>query len=205
MSREPQGQQEQVAAGGIPPFWIPATDQQDRAIDQRVVDVAQSLWPWAFRRIERELNDSARAAELVESVTVEVSARLKAEPEVGRNLRGYFITAFHRRVRSQVLKESRLEYEGLLRELEENHKLRAPDWVSALEKELTLKFLLSYLPHNVNHMLHCRMLGFSWKKIGQIFSISAKQAKSRFYYGVQQAYETLLETQSRRRHQKELD
>ena len=205
MSREPQGQRERVAAGGIPPFWIRATDHQDRAIDQRVIDVAQSLWPWAFRRVERELNDSARAAELVESVAVEVSARLKAEPEVGRNLKGYFITAFHRRVRSQVLKESRLEYEGLLRELEENHKLRAPDWVAALDRDLTLKFLLSYLPHSVNHMLHCRMLGFSWKKVGRTLGISAKQAKSRFYYGVQQAYEAMLEAQAKRRHQKELD
>ena len=205
MSRDPEGQQEQVVAGEIPPFWIPATDHQDRAIDQRVIDVAQSLWPWAFRRVERELNDGARAAELLESVAVEVSARLKAEPKVGRNLKGYFFTAFHHRVRSQVLKESRLEYEGLLRELENNHKLRAPDWVSAIEKELTLKFLLAYLPHNVNHMVHCRMLGFSWKKIGRILGISAKIAKSRCYYGVQQAYETLLETQSRRRHQKELD
>ena len=205
MSREPQGQQEQAVAGEIPPFWIPATDHQDRAIDQRVINVAQSLWPWAFRRVERELNDGARAAELLELVAVEVSARLKAEQKVGRNLKGYFYTAFLHRVRSQVLKESRLEYEGLLRELEKNHKLRAPDWVSAIEKELTLKFLLAYLPHNVNHMVHCRMLGLSWKKIGRILDISAKQAKSRCYYGVQQAYETLLETQSRRRHQKELD
>jgi len=205
MSREPQGQQEQAVAGEIPPFWIPATDHQDRAIDQRVINVAQSLWPWAFRRVERELNDGARAAELLELVAVEVSARLKAEQKVGRNLKGYFYTAFHHRVRSQVLKESRLEYEGLLRELEKNHELRAPDWVSAIEKELTLKFLLAYLPHNVNHMVHCRMLGLSWKKIGRILNISAKQAKSRCYYGVQQAYETLLETQSRRRHQKELD
>jgi DNA-directed RNA polymerase specialized sigma24 family protein len=204
MSREPRGQQEQVVAE-IPPFWITATDHQDREIDQRVIDVAHSLWPWAFRRVERELNDGARAAELLESVAVEVSARLKAEPKVGRNLKGYFFTAFQHRVRSQVLKESRLEYEGLLRELEKNHKLRAPDWVSAVEKQLTLKFLLAYLPHNVNHMVHCRMLGFSWKKIGRILGISAKQAKSRCYYGVQKAYETMLETQSRRRHQKGLD
>jgi DNA-directed RNA polymerase specialized sigma24 family protein len=204
MSREPRGQQEQVVAE-IPPFWIPATDHQDREIDQRVIDVAQSLWPWAFRRVERELNDGARAAELLESVAVEVSARLKAEPKVGRNLKGYFYTALHHRVRSQVLKESRLEYEGLLRELEKNYKLRAPDWVSAVEKQLTLKFLLAYLPHNVSHMVHCRMLGLSWKKIGRILDISAKKAKSRCYYGVQQAYETLLETQSRRRHQEELD
>src|SRR5713101_1410415 len=122
MSREPPSQQERVAAEGIPPFWIPATDHQDRAIDQRVIDVAQSLWPWAFRRVERELNDGARSAALLDSVAVEGSARLTAEPKVGRNLKRYFFTAFHPPVRSQAPNESRLEYEGLLREFENNHK-----------------------------------------------------------------------------------
>jgi DNA-directed RNA polymerase specialized sigma24 family protein len=167
--------------------------------------VAQSLWAWAFRCVERELNDGAPAAELVESVAVEVSGRLQVEPAVGRNLKGYFTTAFYRRVRSRALREGRIEYEGLLRELEENHRLRAPDWAAALEKELTIRVLVSYLPHRVKHMLHCRMLGLSWNKIGRLLGISAKQAKSRFYYGVRQVYETRLEVQSRRQQQKELD
>jgi hypothetical protein len=63
---------------------------------------------------------------------MEVSARLRAEPEVERNLNGYLITAFHHRVRSQLLRDSRLAYEGLLNELEENHQPRAPDWIKAL-------------------------------------------------------------------------
>jgi hypothetical protein len=69
-------------------------------------------------------------AELLEEVAPEVSARLRAEPEVERNLNGYLITAFHNRVRSQFLKDSRLAYEGLLYDLEENHQPRAPDWVT---------------------------------------------------------------------------
>ena len=42
---------------------------------------------------------------------MEVSARLRDEPEVERNLNGYLITAFHHRVRSQLLRDSRLAYE----------------------------------------------------------------------------------------------
>ena len=45
-------------------------------------------------------------------------------------LSGYLITAFHHRVRAQLLRDSRLAYEGLLFELEENHRPRAPDWMS---------------------------------------------------------------------------
>src|SRR5207248_835949 len=125
--------------------------------------------------------------------------RLQADPAMARNLNGYLITAFHHRVRSERLKESRLAYEGLLRELEEKHQLRAPDWVAALETQLVLNLLISCLPHEVNHMLHYRMLGFSWKDISGFVGISAKQAKSRFYYGVQKAYETLLDNQAKRR------
>ena len=67
-----------------------------------------------------------------------------------------------------------------------------------METELCLKFLVSYLPHEVKHMLHYRMLGFSWKEIARSKGISTKQATSRFYYGVEKAYEMLLENQTRR-------
>jgi hypothetical protein len=187
----------------VPPFWIRPADHYGQPVDPRVLDASHRLWPWAYRHVKKELRDGARAAELLEEVAIEVSARLQVEPEVARNLKGYLITAFHHRVRSQLLKDSRLAYEGLLRELEENHQLRAPDWAAALETELGLKFLVSYLPHGVKHMLHYRMLGFSWKAIGGFVGTSAKQAKSRFYYGVQKAYETLLENQAKRGDHKE--
>ena len=65
-----------------------------RPLNVRVLDASRHLWPWAYRHVEIELNDGARAAELLEEVALEVSARLRAEPEVERNLNGYLITAF---------------------------------------------------------------------------------------------------------------
>jgi len=197
--------QKPKSAGRIPPFWIRPEDHHGHPIDSRVVEAAQRLWPWAYRYIERELQDGARAAELLEQVAIEVSARLQIAPEVARNLNGYLITAFHHDVRSQLLRNNRLVYQGLLKELEENHRLAAADWVTAVETELVMKTLLSRLPHEIRHMLHYRILGFSWKMISKGMGISAKQAKSRFYYGVQKAYQTLLDIQPTRANQEECE
>lgn len=187
----------------IPEFWIRPQDECGHPLDERVFHASKHLWPWAYRHVEIELHDGARAAELLEEVAMEVSARLRAEPEVERNLNGYLITSFHHRVRSQLLIDSRLAYEGLLYELEENHQPIAPDWVAALQTKLALNFLVSYLPHQTKHMLNYRMLGFSWKEIARAVGITVGQAKSRFYYGAQKAYETLLENQAKRRKDKE--
>ena len=112
---------------------------------------------------------------------------MQEEPGVDQNLAGYFITAFHRRVRQQFLRENRVTYEGLLRELELNHHLTAPDWEAAMEQELCLKVLVDQLPHQSRHMLHYRILGFSWNEIGRALRISGKQARSRFYYELNKA------------------
>jgi len=163
--REPDTRR--VTPNRLPPFWILARDSRGRPIDPRVVAVAERLWPWAYRHVERELHDPADAARLVERVALEVSARLRDEPSVGQNLAGYFITAFHRQVRQQFLKERRVTYEGLVGELEVNHHLKAPDWEAAMERELCLKVLIDQLPHQSRHMLHYRILGFSWNEIGR--------------------------------------
>jgi DNA-directed RNA polymerase specialized sigma24 family protein len=190
--REPQHDTRRVAADHLPPFWILARDSQGRPVDPRVVAVAERLWPWAYRRVERELHDPASAAQLVEGVALEVSSRLQDDPAVGQNLAGYFITAFHREVRQQFLKENRVTYEGLLRELELNHHLTAPDWEAAMERELCLKVLVDQLPHQSRHMLHYRILGFTWNEIGRALRISGKQARSRFYYELDKVHGKLL-------------
>ena len=45
-------------------------------------------------------------------VALEVSSRLQEEPGVGKNLKGYFITAFRRQVRQQFLRDNRLDLRG---------------------------------------------------------------------------------------------
>jgi len=192
--REPQDDTRHARSGQLPPFWIHARNSQGRLIDRRVIAVAQRLWVWAHGHVARELHDPASAAQLVEGVALEVSSRLQDEPGVGQNLAGYFITAFHRRVRQQFLKENRVTYEGLLRELELNHHLTAPDWEAAMEQELCFKALVDHLPHQSRHMLHYRILGFSWNEIGRALRISGKQARSRFYYELKKLHAKLLGT-----------
>ena len=182
----------------IPPFWVRPRDEQDQAIDPRVCELAERMWPWAFRHVERELHDGPSAAETLEEVVIAVSSRLRVAPEVERNLNGYLITAFHRSVRSRRLRNQRVALEGLARELELNHRLRGPDCVAALEWRLTLELFLTFLPHEIAHTLHLRMLGFSWREVSDFLRISVKQAKSRYYYGLQKAYEDLITTHLRR-------
>jgi hypothetical protein len=95
-------------------------------------------------------------------------------------------------VRRECLKEARVTYEGLLCELEQNHQLTAPNWEAAIQRELCLKVLMDQLAHESRHMLHFRILGFSWNEIGRALHITGKQARSRFYYELDKAHTKLL-------------
>jgi DNA-directed RNA polymerase specialized sigma24 family protein len=189
--------------GEVAPFWLPTADADGRVINDLVRDAARELWPWAFRYVQKELHDGARALEIVQEVAADVSGRLKDDAEVARNLKGYFTTSLIHCVRNHVLHESRIEYEGLIHELEENHQPRAPDWIRGFETTLSLKLLAAYMPAPMRRMLSYRSADYSWKEIGAVFNMTDRQARSRFYYGARKAYEDLLAAQAERRRTEE--
>jgi DNA-directed RNA polymerase specialized sigma24 family protein len=189
--------------GEVAPFWLPPADSDGRAITAVVRDAAGDLWPWAFRHVQRELHDGTRALEIVQEVAVDVTRRLKEDAEVGRNLKGYFTTSLIHSVRNHVLHEGRIEYEGLIHELEENHHPRAPDWIRGFETTLSLKLLAAYLSQPMRRMLSYRLADYSWTEIGLVFNLTHRQAMSRFYYGARKAYEDLLAAQAERRRSEE--
>ena len=194
--REPRHKSSKEPSERLPPFWIFAKDSRGRPLDPRVKEVAEHLWRYAYRLVDAELHDPASAAQIVEKVAGEVSSRLQDQPGIDGNLRGYFMTAFRRRVRHQSMRESRVAYEGLVRELELNHHLTGPDFEEMIEQSLCLEVIMDLLPHEARHMLHLRMLEFSWKEIGQRFGISAKQARSRFYYELEKVHSKLLQSRT---------
>jgi DNA-directed RNA polymerase specialized sigma24 family protein len=189
--------------GEVAPFWLPTADADGRVINDLVRDAARELWPWAFRHVQKELHDGARALEIVQEVAVDVSGRLKDDAEVARNLKGYFTTSLIHCVRNHVLHEGRIEYEGLIHELEENHQPRAPDWIRGFETTLSLKLLAAYMSAPMRRMLSYRSADYSWKEIGAVFNMTDRQARSRFYYGARKAYEDLLAAQAERRRTEE--
>ena len=102
-----------------------------------------------------------------------------------------------RRVRHEHLRENRVEYEGLVSALEVNHNLAGPDFNRLIEETLCLHVVVDLLSHEGRHMLHFRMLDFSWPEIGQRLGMSAKQARSRFYYELEKVRSKLLRNRTK--------
>src|SRR5690242_15931665 len=105
------GQNDRFSSGpdAVPPFWLCIGEH---GIDQRVLAAARDCWSWAFWLITKRLNDGPRTPEIVEGVAADVSDRLRADAEVGRNLNGYFRTAVILRVKTLAARDGRIAYEG---------------------------------------------------------------------------------------------
>jgi len=161
----------------VPPFWIRPEDDRRRSVHPRVYALARRIWPWAFRHVERELHDGPSAAETLEAVAIDVSSRLQTTPEVGRNLDGYLITAFRRSVRARRARDHRIDLEGLGRELEMNHRLRAPDLGAELESRQMLDLIRMLLPKEILHTFNLRLLGFSWNEVSGVLGISPQASQ----------------------------
>jgi hypothetical protein len=157
-----------------PPFWLCAEEHGVRIIDARVLAIAEENWQWAFCLVKNILNEAANTPEVVEHVAVEVTNRLRVDPEVGRNLGGYFRTAIVRTIRTLANRNSRIAYQGGTEDLEANHGPLAPDWTKICEDRMTIESLLPYMTHPVRRIVHLRLLDYSWKQTAQKLNITEK-------------------------------
>jgi RNA polymerase sigma factor (sigma-70 family) len=181
----------QSETGEVPPFWI-QHDVAGGSVHPDVSHESEELWPWAYKYVESVLHDSPRAAELLEEVAIEVSNRLQVKPEVGRNLKGYLIAAFHHRIGLELIRNRRVTYEGLLQELERKHLLVSPNWLTAVETRICVAELIALMPADTRRIVHYRLLDFKWEEIAEAMSIPANQARNRYYYGISTAWEKLF-------------
>jgi DNA-directed RNA polymerase specialized sigma24 family protein len=187
----------------VPPFGIQESGDGGRSIHPRVLNAARQLWKWAYVHVDVVLHDAPAAAELLEQVAIQVSARLESEREVDRNLKGYLIAAFHNHVRRELIKANRFTYVGLLRELEEKHPLLASDFTDAVEFEIFVNRLTALMPEETQRIVRYRLLDFTWKEIGNALGILASQARNKYYYGVKTALERLVANAAKRRRREE--
>ena len=177
--------------GDFPPFWVQENDLTGNGVHPDVRKASCRLWPWAYRHVELVLHDPPRAAELLNEVALAVSARLRIEPEVGRNLRGYLITAFRRRVGLELLRDGRITYNGILTELEGKPGSVSPHRLLAAEVRICVGQVLALMPEKAMRIAHYRLLDFTWKEIEEATGIPAKLARSQYYYGIHLASEKL--------------
>ena len=175
--------------GNLPPFWIQG---EESSVDPRVVTKSRELWPWAYHHVRLVLHDAERAAELFEEVAIKVSERLREEPEVNRNLKGYLIRAFRNRIGLELLRASRITYEGLVSELEGKHRLAAPNGFHSIEVRICVDQIIPLMPPDARRIVSYRLLDYEWGDIAAAMDLEVVQVKNKYHYGIRAAWECLV-------------
>jgi hypothetical protein len=184
--------------GSVPPFWVQENDRAGNAIHPAVREESYKLWPWAYRYVGFVLHDPPRAAELLNGVARAVSKRLQVEPDVGRNLKGYLIAAFRHRVGRELIRDGRITYEGLLRELERKQRFAPPNRLVTAEVRIYVGQIVALMRKDAQRIAHYRLLDFTWKDIAKATGIPASQARNQYYYGIKTAWEKLNQSAGKR-------
>jgi DNA-directed RNA polymerase specialized sigma24 family protein len=188
----------------IVPFWLRQDYEGRDLVDERVLTVAKDNWQWAVQLISRSLHDAPQTPAIVESVAADVTRRLRESPEVGRKLNAYFRTALIHRVKSMAARDHRISYQGTTLDLDAVHRPAAPDLSQVFEDRMTLEAIVPHLSGLARQILELRLLDYSWKEVANEVHLTEKQAKTRFYYGLRQAYEIHMAAQSKKRGERKL-
>ncbi|SRR5579884_99930 len=161
-------------------FQVSPVDRFGRAIDPLVLNAAAQIGPRAMAHAEKLLTDPAIAANLLEECAAAVSRVLqKPRPDTDhpiRDLQAYLFRAFMRRVNRAKRRMPALTSPG------NEADLRA---TQNFEEKILIDELLTRCDAVTRDMFIRRNQGFSWKEIGEIYSISAHAAESRFGQALQ--------------------
>jgi DNA-directed RNA polymerase specialized sigma24 family protein len=169
-------------------FQVSPVDRFGRAIDPIVLDAAAQIGPRAIAHAQELLIDPAVAANLLEECASAVSRVLqKPRPETDhpiRDLQAYLFRAFIRRVNKTKRRMPALgnpgKSSGAEFQAEQN-----------FEAKILVDELLTRCDPITRDMFIRRNQGFSWKEIGEVHSISAHAAESRFSQALQRVRKKL--------------
>jgi DNA-directed RNA polymerase specialized sigma24 family protein len=170
------------------PFQLSPVDRFGRAIDPLVLNAAAQIGSRAIAHAEKLLTDPAIAANLLEECAAAVSRVLhKPRPDTDhpiRDLQAYLFRAFIRRVNRAKRRMPSLGNPT-------NTSDAAFRATQNFEEKILVDELLTRCDPVTRDMFIRRNQGFSWKEIGEIYSISAHAAESRFSQALQRVRKKL--------------
>lgn len=164
-----------------------------------LVAAARATWPRAVGHAVRQLQQQgsnqeseALAADIWEAVLRSVSKALQRKAEYTSSigdLQSYLLAAFHHRFHRFLKTEDKRR--ELFEPVPENLNLELiegaqdTEWVSELERTITVKQIMSRMDGWTKKAWQARQYGYSWKEISVWSGLSEQTAKKRFQYGLE--------------------
>jgi len=171
----------------------------------KLLAAAREAWPHVLAHARRTLagrgpdsENITLAAEVWEGVLRSVSRALhrrRSQQHIA-DLNAYLIGAFHHRF-NRVLKRERRRTETIelvpsIQDLEQMESARDVQWVSDLERAITIREIVDQMDDWTKRVWKARQLGYSWKEIAEHLGLNQPQAKMRFRYGVEKTRDRLF-------------
>jgi DNA-directed RNA polymerase specialized sigma24 family protein len=173
-----------------PPEWVWQQYESGASIEADLLGAAERNWARVFAYARRRQQDSARTADILETVLLSLSKARKANGKPGtsiRNLDNYLYSAFIHRLNRQLAREPHIETVGSLHDLDVLSGIRTSAVSPFIEDELLIKELMGYMDERTKRMFSLRMMGYSWKEIARILKNTANSAQVLFNQGLKKA------------------
>lgn len=177
-----------------PLFWMSHKDQKGRPIPQVLLDAAQLVWPRVLWLTERELKDTARAAEILEKAVCLVASimRRKGPQERILNLESYLYWAAVRTLNRTVERDKMIQFIDDLEPVVDPQTDSYRHRISGTQKQLLIKQVMRYLDARTRRMFLLRVKGFSWENVGAFEGMKANHAAVAYNAGVEKARQRIL-------------
>src|SRR5262245_31773461 len=177
-----------------PPFWMPDKDRKGRSIPKSLLDLAQVVWSRVVYLTERELKDTARAAEILETAVGVVSRVMQRRGPDHRILdpESYLYWAAARIVYRTLEREKMVQFiddlEPVLHAQTGSYRSR----MSGTEKQILIRQIMRYMDTRTRGMFLLRVKGFTWEQIGAFAGMKANPAAVAYNEGVERARHRIL-------------
>ncbi len=178
-----------------PPKWVWQQDESGASIEADLLVAAQRNWARVFAYARRRQQDSARTADILETVLLSLSKARRTDGKPGtaiRNLDNYLYSAFIHRLNRQLAREPHIQTVGSLRDLDALSGIRTSAVSPLIEDNLLIKELMGYMDERTKRMFSLRMMGYSWKEISRILNTTANSAQVLFNQGLKVARRRVL-------------
>ena len=160
-------------------------DDYRRDVPNPLIDAAQRTWRDALAYATRHLGDTARAANVVDSV-VRSAAKAHRQKPIERP-QSYLLSGVRRRVKKLLAREQRIEYVGGLEELENFKAAQNTDWVADLDNRILLEEIIGFMDQDTRRLLFRWVRDDDWEDIAADLGISINTAQHRLRYGIEKA------------------
>jgi len=104
---------------------------------------------------------------------------------------GVFHHRFNRVLKREQKRLETIELVSSTLDLERIESAQDTEWVSELERALTVKQIISHMDEWTRRVWGARQYGYSWKEISGRLGLSEQQAKMRFQRGLEKTRDRL--------------